>query len=369
LYHWPILAFDKYRAVAAASVSHRLLLVALAVVLAILSWRFVEMPFRMKRWGVRRWQLFAGAAAGLAVVAIGGWRVNAKDGVPSRFSSAVLELDQVRRTSLHLAQLEADDVPANLTPMGVADDGVPVSVLLWGDSHAGAQFQAFNDFCKSRRLKGRAATHSGRAPLVDYSLGQTRAADRADRTFAEAVIRYVGDAHIKTVFLVNYWERDFTIDPNRVAITLEETIKELNAAGATVYVVMQEPSYAVDVPRALAFEAIAGNPLDGWRKTMAEHRREQKFMIDLAAKLESVGCHFIDPAKFFQRKGDAFLTVADRGRPIYKDAHHLTPWGARRVIGAFLNAAVPMTQAAGTTAKTEDPLPNPLPGYRERGSD
>ena len=350
LYHWPILAFDKYRAVAPASVSHRLLLVAFAVVLAILSWRFVETPFRTKRWGGRRWRLFAGAAAGLAAVAIGGWRINAKDGLPSRFSAAVIDLDQVRRTSLHLAQLEADDVPANLTPMGVADDGVPVSVLLWGDSHAGAQFQAFNDFCKSRGLKGRAATHSGRAPLMDFTIGFRSFERWQNKSFSRAVLKYVTDEHVANVFLVDFWERDFSGSPILLGGQLQQTIEELNRAGATVYVVMQEPSYEVEVPRALAFEAIAGRTLDGWRKTLAEHRREQQVMIDLAAKLESAKCHFIDPSKFFQRKGDPFLTVADRGRPIYKDAHHLTPWGARKLIGAFLNAAVPATQAASATA-------------------
>ena len=67
-------------------------------------------------------------------------------------------------------------------------------------------------------------------------------------------------------------------------------------------------------------------------------------MIDLAAKLESPDCHFIDPARFFQRKGDPLLTVADRGRPIYKDKHHLTPWGARRIIGEFLKSSLPTTR-------------------------
>lgn len=344
LVHWPILAFDKYCAAGPASIKHRLVLIALAVVLAILSWRFVERPFRFRQPGATPWRVFSGAATGLAAVAIAGWAIHWRDGVPWRFSVAVLELDQVRRTSLHLAQLEADDVPKHLTPMGVADDGVPVSVLLWGDSHAGALFPAFNDFCKSRGLKGRAATHSGRAPLVHFSVGRSEAVNRADRDFADAVLKYVTQARIKTVFLVNYWERNFAMDARQTASQLEETITDLRAAGATVYVVMQVPSYEVEVPRELAFESINGGPLGGWRKTMDQHRREQRIMIDLAAKLESADCHFIDPAVYFQSKGDPTLTVAVRGPPIYKDAHHLTPWGARRVIGAFLNAVLPTTR-------------------------
>ena len=204
LVHWPILAFDKYRAVTAASVSHRLALVALAFVLAVLSWRLVETPFRSRRWGGRRWALFAGATIGLATIAIGAGLIAWRDGVPSRFSPAVIGLDQFRRTSLHLAQLEAADVPGNLTPMGVADDGVPVSVLLWGDSHAGALFPAFNEFCKARGLKGQAATHSGRAPLVDYSLGKTREARQGDRHFADAIVAYIARAHIRNVFFSGF---------------------------------------------------------------------------------------------------------------------------------------------------------------------
>jgi peptidoglycan/LPS O-acetylase OafA/YrhL len=281
LIHWPILALDKYRALGPASLSHRLLLVGVALALAIVSWRFVEQPFRARRWGATRGRLFAASAAGLAVVAVAGGMIYTKDGFATRFPAAVNDIDQVRRTKLHLAQLEAVDVPDRLTPMGIQDETVPVSVLLWGDSHAGALFPAFNELCKARGLKGRAATRSGRAPLVSYSLASTRGADQAARQFSHAVVDYVRREQIKTVFLVNYWERDAADDAERMSNALEETISMLNSAGATVYVVMQVPSYAVEVPRVLAFEAMRRRPLDGWRKTMAGHVAAQRVMYDL----------------------------------------------------------------------------------------
>src|SRR3546814_13117685 len=60
------------------------LVVLLSVGLAILSWRYVERPFRSRSRIAMR-PLFAGAAAGMAVLVIAGGAVAVAQGWPGRF--------------------------------------------------------------------------------------------------------------------------------------------------------------------------------------------------------------------------------------------------------------------------------------------
>jgi hypothetical protein len=45
----------------------------------------------------------------------------------------------------------------NLPPLGISDPTLPVTCLLWGDSHAMAASPAFDQFLKDRGIAGRQA--------------------------------------------------------------------------------------------------------------------------------------------------------------------------------------------------------------------
>jgi peptidoglycan/LPS O-acetylase OafA/YrhL len=72
LWHWPILVFARTILGHTPSVEHRLLLIALAVLLAFVTYRFIEMPIRFGRRGRRVWSFaLPGVAVALALVALG----------------------------------------------------------------------------------------------------------------------------------------------------------------------------------------------------------------------------------------------------------------------------------------------------------
>lgn len=341
LFHWPLLAFDAYRSVTPSPMGHRLMLVGLAFALAIVSWAFVEQPFRKKRLLRSRPMLFSTAAVSAVALFVCGGAIWKREGVPSRFSQEIVELDNVRRTPLHLAQLTANDVKAErLTPMGDANQPGEPTVLLWGDSHAGALYPAFNAFYKSRGIKGVAATHSGTAPLVDYAAEADVDSRQATIAYNHAVIDFIAAKRIRTVFLVNYWHRNIEMDGAALVGEMKRTIDAIRKTGATIYVVMDVPSYVIEVPRAMAFEKLAGRPLPGWRLTAEGHRQRLRLMYEIAEQFEAADCHFIDPTSFFAGRGDTRFAVSASGRPFYKDGHHLTPFGARRVIVPFLESAL-----------------------------
>lgn len=89
LWHWPVFVFAHIlfdRPIAPAETAA---LIALSLLLSVLSWRFVEMPFRRTRTG-RSYPArvyFAGAAAALAVTTVAGLVMHATRGLPQRLDT------------------------------------------------------------------------------------------------------------------------------------------------------------------------------------------------------------------------------------------------------------------------------------------
>ncbi len=148
LWHQPLFAFARIHSLRQPSVLLMATLCALSLVLAYLSWRFVEQPFRR-----REGRLLAGApkvltaaaiATGLMIAAgIGGYLAR---GFPKRMPATVLALSSADRDinplseSCHysefLHRVSVPDLPARLCITGNAEK--PITVAILGDSHASA---------------------------------------------------------------------------------------------------------------------------------------------------------------------------------------------------------------------------------------
>ena len=348
LWHWPVLVLGNYWRLTPAPPSVRLAEVALAGVLAVLSWRFVETPVRRRAWLAGRRSLLAGVTAATVAVLLAAVVVVRTGGVPRRFDAKVDRIDAVRRERLKLLQLRPADVARNRLPVIGRTDAGPVDLFVWGDSHADAALPAFDAYCVSHGLRGRAATHSSMTPLLDYATDSAKAFRPTTIRYNRAVVDYVKRHHVPTVVLVNYWHRDIDADPAALDAALGRTIAALRAAGATTYVMLQVPGYAVPVPKALACEAVFGRAVPGWRQTPADYRREQGVMLDLAKKYESPDCHFIDTASAFAAGDDRPFVVAGKGRPLYLDNHHLTNRAAKDFLAPLLDRTLPSIANAGS---------------------
>lgn len=136
LWHWPVLTLSLYWRGSYGSAYEAGLWLALAMILATLSWRFVEQPVRISpRFTAPRlvgmW-LFGSAA----LVAIGGV-IYLKDGITARFSPEIRS--HIQASADFLQDWSRCHTPAagpyqglEICPIG--PDGPP-EVLIWGDSH------------------------------------------------------------------------------------------------------------------------------------------------------------------------------------------------------------------------------------------
>ena len=86
LWHWPLLVFGRHLSIHETPLETRLLLLAASFLLAILSWRFVETPFRKPGLLADQKQTFNFFYLTTTVVAVTGTIIYKIDGVPSRLS-------------------------------------------------------------------------------------------------------------------------------------------------------------------------------------------------------------------------------------------------------------------------------------------
>lgn len=139
LWHWPIVTLAAYSSNGDLGGLLKIALIALSVLLAGLSWRFVETPVR-RRGAIPNLPVLGAAAAASAVALSSGLFIYVRDGVPDRFPPEI-------RTHIDASGDFYQDFSRCRTPQTGAWAGVEICpigpdgeprVLIWGDSHVRA---------------------------------------------------------------------------------------------------------------------------------------------------------------------------------------------------------------------------------------
>ncbi len=136
LWHWPLLVFSQYPFSHERPWTRAAMLLA-AGVLATLSWKYVETPFRRGALLRKRPHLFCAAAVSIATLLLCGIFVIQTSGMPSRFSAKALAyLESNKHVAFRIA-VGLDEAMAGRFPeIGSHATDQPVRLLVWGDSHA-----------------------------------------------------------------------------------------------------------------------------------------------------------------------------------------------------------------------------------------
>jgi peptidoglycan/LPS O-acetylase OafA/YrhL len=349
LWHWPLFAFIRYFDFEEVPLALRWITVGSAFVLAALSWRFVETPFRLRRICRTRGAVFSFAGVGLVAVLVAGIGIYLGDGIPRRlsiesrnFASAQLEKSPVADQKL------ADILADNLTPIGVRDAKAPIDLLVWGDSHARAALPALEELGLARGISGRAVIHTATLPLLDYYSTSDFGLNEKAIPYGAAILDYIAKKKIRNVLLVAKWDREEKRNPEGLAKALTHTISTLRARGINVYVLMQVPSHRVKVPRALALDSMVHGDPTKWLRTVAEHQKLHDGMYKIAASLAGPGCVFLDPAPQFAVADGRHFRAIGKGHALYRDNHHLTRFAAVEILYPFLERTLKLVLGEST---------------------
>lgn len=362
LWHWPFLAFSKYWSIQPLSASYRLVMLALGLICAVLSWKFVEMPFRRRQVCASRRGILTFAGTGLATVFVIGIVILSSNGVSNRFSKQVAEYAAAKRDHAFLHDLTTADILAgNLVRIGVTGSNDGIKLLVWGDSHAMAALPAFDALCKEKSIAARAATHVATAPVLGF-FRESRSRfglGRASLAYNEAVLSYIQANEIPDVVLVANWlgyARDKGMDRSAdLEKALLNTVERLIDAETRVWILLQIPAHAFDVPTVLARAAATEREISAFCAKPDNSNGLSGDDMDFHRRLAAAGARILDPRPRFLDPSGSFYIVASSGSALYVDTHHLSTKGAEIILLPLLREAfINNTTPGGSHPRTTD---------------
>ncbi|GAA0542467.1 peptidoglycan/LPS O-acetylase OafA/YrhL [Rhizomicrobium palustre] len=354
LWHWPIWVFANHLLARAPTPLETAGLVALTLAASVLSWRFIEQPFRAKD-AVSRKPLFAMAAAAMALLCIFAGVGITTNGLPGRFDSKIVAIaaQQAPRDAVrdHCFGIKPEDVSVHRL-CGIGEERQPASFVLWGDSHAEAIEPAIADIAKRHNRRGLFAGSPSCVPLV----GVDRYDVPACRAFNDRVLAMIlRHKEITTVILMARWGKaaQGTAYGNEgngfVAIGddeahaqapaenapifargLKRTVDALRAGGKQVLLVGPVPEIGWTVPQVLARlaqehrEHVVVSP-----PAKKFYEREAEVLPLFHAMAEQQGVSAVFPHDYLCKSGRC--AVRKEGIPLYKDEHHLSDYGAKKL--------------------------------------
>jgi len=344
LWHWPVLAFLRYRIGEDLSIGVSALAISFSFVGAYLSWRFVETPFRRRTGETARRRVFGSAIlASVALLGTSIWIVQSK-GFSGRLSQAQLTFVEGEQTPalVNNPQIETFDGRLQMLKMGSPDQRP--CFLLWGDSHAGALYRMFDRLAEKYKVAGCLAQNNGTPP----ALGTWRPkGGKQVVPWREDVLDFVRQREITNVILVARWTYyiEGDTDGNMESLIVDETspeanpvdalralrtgllatLNELEQAGVRVWIMKQVPLHPSH-PRLLVNQS--GGTSQGI--SLQAHRARNTKVQTIFSEVKP-DVTFLDPSTVcFDESGHSI--IEGHGYSYYIDDDHLSPTGADRLL-------------------------------------
>lgn len=340
LWHWPVLVFGRMFANSELTPLEIVAAVIASFALAVLSWHYVERPFRNRTLDAGRKILFSATFSLMTAFCLLGITTVATSGIPQRFQNNVLkiaatenEADELRkRYKCASFLLIKSDVfgPCSIGQL----DGISPSIAIWGDSHAIALKPMFDASLKELGLAGVLISVPGCVPAMNLERINYQ---RSCLQSANAVFDLLKDSGIKKVILIGYWQRmlyeEDTIfqgrtssdDETRIA-NLRQSIRLTSALfhenGVSVAMMMPLPGAKNNVPTTLARSVILGRSAD-LEFTRQEYGDVLEILREISTDPPAPSPYFIDiaslvcPNRCDTRSGDHILYIDDNHPSAY----------------------------------------------------
>jgi peptidoglycan/LPS O-acetylase OafA/YrhL len=332
LWHQPLFALARYVSLSGDLDRGMALNLCIAtLILATLSWRYVETPFRDSRVVSRR-RLAVSLAVATLVVAVPASILGFAGSGRRRTPVATNLVGQA------FISLFGDcTVTSRFNRLGVGclldpSSAAPPAFLVVGDSHAGSLLPAFAEISKETGVQGRLLELSACSPLVEVT--EVPTSTPACLLTRERALQMVAAEQIGAVFLVSRFSFAYGL-PGTFEARLAGTIDAYSQRGALVHLVAQVPEQPgfrrrayIRAMLAQRFLGIDASPaIDAMTTPRAEHDRRQ-------ASVRSA---------FERYRGDARVRIVDATDvlcdhttcrlgtivgPYYSDEQHLTAAGA-----------------------------------------
>ena len=334
LWHWPVVVYQKLGANLVENASRpvmKIVLIGISVILAVLSWYFVETPFRKNRKRWNRVAIFQVGAYGSAVAAVLAGAALLLEGVPDRFPAnaiaAATYLDIKKQKNhwrdnkcfLHpTGRFEDFDVSTCLAQSSVAKN-----YLLIGDSHSAHLWYGLAHLRDDINVMQ--ATATGCTPTID----QRNSNSAICSLFMEFMFeKYLGTHHVDGIIIAARWF-DKDIGP------VEGTLKWAVQHHVPAVLIGPMVQYDTAVPRLAALAIQTGDP-----ELIGRHRINQDAIDEkMAAMASRVGVKYVSMASLLCASGSC-EAYAKEGVPLQFDHGHLTVEGSLFVARKLLQVGL-----------------------------
>jgi peptidoglycan/LPS O-acetylase OafA/YrhL len=335
LWHWPLIVFQGTDGLLIRGFSPKLTKLALlfaSFVLATLSWRFVEQPFRDRR-HLSRTMIFRMASVAAALLLVAGTIIVVSNGLPSRYPAAAVNvasfLDntdaktdaQYRVGSCFLTS--KDDYNDFNPSICLQQDAHKRNDLLVGDSHAAQLWYGLSMTFKDVSLMQ--ATASGCKPTLDQSHSvEAKCSRLMEYIFADYLPRH----HVDALIIAARWDGG-DLEP------LQKTLAWAHQRRINVVLFGPIVQYDSALPRLLALSIKSNDPDIPSLHRVAYYERLDADMAHLADT--TPGVRYVSYFKMLCAER-ACLEYADAGVPLQSDYGHLTASGSLLVAAKVRDA-------------------------------
>lgn len=346
LWHWPLIALSSYRLERPLEPIEALPVVVAAVVLSILSWRYVEMPFRKRhqhdlaRGPSTSDKIFVVQALAAVVLVIGiAGALKIGKGFPQRYQAEVRTLlsdmvngNPVRRACDNYDKIFRNDEVCNLGRP--RSDGQSYDVALFGDSMADHWTPLVAKYAQEQNLSFRQVTNGGCVLLFRVQIpARPEAKARECAAYQSEAEKFIAaNPGLKLAVISSYWEkwRELLDEdaPARFEEALRGTVEAFTRKGVRVLLVGQIPVYA-----ALPLRCIVGKLEEGGdAKTCGLTRaaaQDQLNRSDAALKEVVAGNSLVSVwLPFDAMCQEVYCSPLLNGRFLYKNGGHVNAAGA-----------------------------------------
>jgi hypothetical protein len=357
LWHWPLLAVLRYtrgdgeQPLAVAAV------LLLALVLAWLSWRFVETPIRSGRRFTSRSSLAAGATASVVLLLGAGLTIYLNNGFAQRLPApasyyAEAPADRSRRPWNRFTHAVTKNAVEYRFVVYRLNADKPASFMIMGDSHAVMWLAAVDAFSEEYGVSGILLDSGVSNALV---LGESVSGEAAwrDDDYRDAVLDFAqaqGISHLLVAcrytvkFGLPVLSTETASTGNQEAIfaeRLEKLSAECRRRGMTVWFVENVPEYPYSVPRTLVQSALGGFSAKSRGYSVSYYENRNAPGKEVLRELASPDFRPLNVSGLMCPED--WCAPGDEGGAYYFDHTHLTRYGALR----FKEVLRPLFSALG----------------------
>jgi len=368
LWHQPLLAFSRHRSLTEPKQSALLIIVLLSFLLAYLSWKFVEKPFRDKEKFSSK-AVFSFAVTGSLVFVAIGVSGNMMEGFTARAQIPSTVLQSIRRNEAQCFDAnyahQVDSWLCDLNDNKMDENKSPLpDFIVIGDSHMYSFLPALQLVAERNGFSGAYVGFAGCPPLLGvYSLrgGQDR---KNCYDLNQRVFTYIKENKIKNILLIARWayytdgdylgeginylgftptdERSKERSREVFSDAFWETLRSYGEIGVNVHILAQVPMQRYK-PFKVYCKSYLGNRFNGFlleeaAVTLAEHQKINSFAVnvinDAVFSFPNNDINLYDPADILCYNNKCTIGTADIS--YYYDDDHLSIEGARYV-GKFLD--------------------------------